>query len=1018
MFTRFAMIVCLSGLLYALGGCDSGARSPATRPAPVTATSLKPSDDALLEDLERRGFLFFWEQADPTTGLVADRASADGGPIRGAASIASTGFGLTGLCIAAERGWITREQAHDRALLTLRALRDTVPNERGFYYHFVDPRTGKRDGQCELSSIDTALLMAGVLTVRQQFPGTDVNRLATELYERVEWPWMLNGGKTFSMGWTPEHGFLDARWDNFSEHAVLSILAIASPTHPVPAECWDAWSRKPVVTYDGKTFMQCPPLFTHQFSHAWVDFRNQRDAYADYWRNSVLATLAHRQFCIDLSATFPGYGPDTWGITSSDGPDGYKSWGGPPATASPPIDGSVVPCAAAGSLPFAKSQCLSAIGHMKDKYGDRAWKRYGFVDAFNPNSGWVNGDVIGIDLGITLLMAENCRSGLVWGRFMANPEIRPAMQRIGFRSTDPTIPDEDRKYLTELARETWQCIDQMVAPSGLPYDNQDKHEWTSVSNIGLYLTDIAAARSMGWISDTEAAARVDATLSSIEKLKTFHGFQQCWNSVKTLGPADYDPMVSVLDTGNFIGGLITVGRAFPQFSSRTDRLIAAMDWSSIYDTKRKALWGGYNTKTQSVNPDWHVDLLGTDARLAAFAAVASGKVPKEAWQSLTRSLESRYKVRYLVPGWQGGGLFMQYINGIWLDDRDTLMGRSAENFAYAQMRHADAIGAPVWGWSACSGPDGTYLGWGGMKDEVVTPHASALAIASFPREVVANLRHLERMGVRKVEIGFLDSVDWRSGQIRQGYLVLDQSMLMLSLVNYLQDGIVQKWVQSDPMVQRGRQLIDDYRVPAYAQNSLCDLAGRTTATRDQRPRSTRAMRFDNWATADWQVLDIDSLEGGDAGVPDMPVAKFAFAWDGAGLHFSIRVVSKTVTNTRPADKLYEQDAIELYIDPANDGLAWGQPADFQFGFAAPDKTWEWFGSGRRVPARITSTAEGYSVESVIPWSTLGVKPGPGLVLGVSPALHYVSPDGTNSVKLNWCWRPEGERVHLGALTLQ
>ena len=411
---------------------------------PARAAETPEADAALLDELQRRSVRYFWEGADARTGLLLDRAGADGGPSaavrsRDVASISATGFGLTGLCIAERRGWIARDEAYARVLTTLRFLADKMPHERGFFYHFVDRGTGRRAWNCELSSIDTALLMAGVLTARQHYRGTEVERLATELYERVDWPWMLAGGETLSMGWKPEGGpegkFLAARWDRFSEHPVLYLLALGSRTHPLPPEAWRAWKREPVVTYAGRRFLQHPPLFVHQFPHAWFDFRGRKDFDGrDFWKNSVDATLAHRQFCVDLGkggdARFAHYGEALWGITSSDSARGYVGWGGPPATDN--LDGTVVPCAAAGSLPFAPAECLQTLRHMRTTYGDRTWKRYGFVDAFNPRTEWVGTDVIGIDVGITVLMAENYRSEWVWECFGKNDEVPRAFVRAGF----------------------------------------------------------------------------------------------------------------------------------------------------------------------------------------------------------------------------------------------------------------------------------------------------------------------------------------------------------------------------------------------------------------------------------------------------------------------------------------------------------------------------------------------------------------------------------------------------------
>ena len=437
-FCRVLRTACVAILFVA-----SGARAGAAEPALV----LTQDEKAFLDDLQRRSFGYFREQADERTGLVRDRAGADGGPSanprsRDVASIAATGFGLTGICIAERRGWVSRDEAFARALATVRFLAEEMPQERGFFYHFVDLRTGKRVWNCELSSIDTALLMAGVLTVRQHFRGTEVDTLATRVYERVDWPWMLAGGRTLSMGWKPPEDstaaaggtFLTARWDHFSEHPILYLLALGSPTHPLPAECWRAWRREPVVTYAGRTFLQHPPLFVHQFPHAWLDFRGRKDFDGrDFWQNSVDATLAHRQFCVDLGKSpdprFKHYGQSLWGITSSDSARGYVAWGGPPATAN--IDGTVVPCAAAGSLPFAPRQCLQTLRHLREAYADKTWKRYGFVDAFNPATGWAAPDVIGIDAGITLLMAENLRTGWVWECAGKDEAVKRGWERAG-----------------------------------------------------------------------------------------------------------------------------------------------------------------------------------------------------------------------------------------------------------------------------------------------------------------------------------------------------------------------------------------------------------------------------------------------------------------------------------------------------------------------------------------------------------------------------------------------------------
>jgi hypothetical protein len=257
-------------------------------------------------------------------------------------------------------------------------------------------------------------------------------RLATMIYERVDFPWMLNGHTTLlSHGWKPEIGFLKPRWDSYSEHLILQLLAIGSPTHAITPRAWTAWSRKR-ITYAGYTYITDGPLFVHQYSHAWVDFRNTQEGwypYVDYFANSVAATRAHRAFCIDLSKEFPDYSENVWGITASDSARGYVAWGGPPRDAA--IDGTIVPSAAGGSLQFTPDISIEALRTMKEKFGATVYGRYGFTDAFNPLTGWVGPDVISINVGIILLSAENLRTGNVWRWFMRNQEIPRAMRLAG-----------------------------------------------------------------------------------------------------------------------------------------------------------------------------------------------------------------------------------------------------------------------------------------------------------------------------------------------------------------------------------------------------------------------------------------------------------------------------------------------------------------------------------------------------------------------------------------------------------
>jgi hypothetical protein len=437
-------VVVLGALLVPTGCASRDSRGVAPAPAPAQRFTLTAADDALLEDLSKRSFMFFWEQADPGTGIVRDRSRTDGSPVptnaRDVGSIASVGFGLGGLCIAAERGWVPRQAAVDRARTTLRFFAGKMENQRGWFFHFVNLRTGAREWSSELSSIDSALLLAGVLTVRQCFADDgEVRQLGEAIYRRVDFNWMLAGDPhLLSHGWKPESGFLASRWDHYCELMILYLLAIGSPTHPIPAESWRAW-RRPTVTFGTWSYVGGPPpLFVHQYAHAWVDFRGWREREApaiDWFENSASATRAHRAFCLSLAKEFPAYTDTMWGITASDSRKGYVAWGGPPREG--PIDGSVVPSAAAGSLMFAPEITLPVVREMRERFGDRIYGRYGFADAFHPTDGWVNPDVIGIDVGITLLSAENLRTGRVWQWFMKNAEIPAAMERAGLVRQGP-----------------------------------------------------------------------------------------------------------------------------------------------------------------------------------------------------------------------------------------------------------------------------------------------------------------------------------------------------------------------------------------------------------------------------------------------------------------------------------------------------------------------------------------------------------------------------------------------------
>jgi predicted esterase len=435
---RVLLRISLAGALWAAVGAATPPAAPTQAPRAGARAALDAEAGAFLEDLSKRSFQFFWEQTDPRTGIVRDRSRTDGSPSSDnhveVGSIASVGFGLTGLCIAAEREWRPRDQILDRARTTLRTFAERVEHHHGWFYHWLNIHTGAREWRSEVSSIDTAILLGGVLSARQCFAADpEVTRLADAIYRRIDFTWMRNGHPTvLSHGWRPETGMIVHRWDAYSEAMMLYILGLGSPTHPLPPASWRAWVR-PVLEWEGFRYVtHAGPLFLHHYSHAWIDFRAWRDPDPphDWFENASIATRANQRYCRTLSTRFPGYSESIWGITASDGRSGYRAWGGPPHD--PDVDGTVVPCAAGGSLMLVPDIALPALEAMKARFGVRLYGRYGFADAFHPTENWFNPDVIGIDLGITLLAAENLRTGRVWNWFMANPEVRAGMARAGF----------------------------------------------------------------------------------------------------------------------------------------------------------------------------------------------------------------------------------------------------------------------------------------------------------------------------------------------------------------------------------------------------------------------------------------------------------------------------------------------------------------------------------------------------------------------------------------------------------
>ena len=401
----------------------------------MDAKSLSIAD--LDNEVERRAFRFFWEQSDRTTGLTLDRArnteGSQGGRI---ASVSSTGYALASLPVAVSRRWVSREAAYSRAILTLRFLNGRLPHEHGWFYHFVDGHTGQRAWNCELSSIDTALLVTGALMCGRYWRGTEVDRLANAVYDRMDWTWMrTNGGAqpdklVLSMGWNPEHGFLPNNWDRYCELMTLYLLGLGSRTSPLPETSWTAWKRNK-ITYGGHESLAGGPIFLHEMAQSFFDFRNQRDRLGwNYWNVSREAVRINRQFCMDNAAHRKTYAPDIWGLNADDYPGGYKAFSAPGDE-----DGTVSPTGAIAAVLFEPALARSAEKAMYYRYGDKIWGRYGFADAFNVDKAWYDPDVIGIDLGMALVALEDVRTGLPWKLLASHPSLHKAWKRAGFHSS-------------------------------------------------------------------------------------------------------------------------------------------------------------------------------------------------------------------------------------------------------------------------------------------------------------------------------------------------------------------------------------------------------------------------------------------------------------------------------------------------------------------------------------------------------------------------------------------------------
>jgi len=400
---------------------------------------LAADEETLLNEIEEKAFRFFEEHHNPHNGLVRDSAPNRSNTASNApASIAATGFALTVYPVAVERGWMNRAVAHALTVRTLEFFLNQAPQHKGFFYHFLNFETGERAGRSELSPIDTALFLSGALFAAEYFDDARIRDLVRKLYERIDFPWMLNKGKTLALAWHPETGFSKHRWDHFDESLLLYVLAIGSPGFPIPAESWKEIFR-PVGSYRDYRMIQMPPLFTHQYPHIWLDLRGQNDGFADYFENSVNASRANRAFCIDQSSKFAGYGPDHWGLSASEGPAGYRAYGAPPGW-TVFHDGTIAPTACGSSIVFTPEESIACLKDLRHHYADTMWGPYGFSDAMNMSKGWFSPNVLAIDQGPLLLMIENYRTGMIW-KFMKQSElIQMALKKIGFRKGTLPLP--------------------------------------------------------------------------------------------------------------------------------------------------------------------------------------------------------------------------------------------------------------------------------------------------------------------------------------------------------------------------------------------------------------------------------------------------------------------------------------------------------------------------------------------------------------------------------------------------
>jgi hypothetical protein len=445
--------------------------------------------DTFLNEVQRRCFAFFWNEAHPATGIVKDRANNFKPDKYEVGSIAATGFGLAALPIGVERKWVTREQARKRALVTLRFFDSKMKPVHGLYPHFINWKNGERYWKCEYSTIDTALLLCGALTAGEYFGG-EVKTLADRLLRKVNWQYWMQDG-FISHGYTPEDKTprMKNGWNDYSESLLLYLLAMGSPYNPVPGDVWDRlrrdWGRYREFSTIGNV-----GLFTDQYTLLFFDLRGLRDTRQDVWEVLRVNTLLNRRYCADNAGKWKGFDADCWGLTAGDGPDGYKGYSAPPRFDN--CDGTLNPHAAGGSYMCTPDLSYVCLRTMFERYRNSIWGRYGFSDGFNPTRDWWGPDVVGIDTGCTLLSIENGRSGLVWRLIKKQPWVRKGIAAAGLKPGKPTgdvLPLAP--YFTELSVESTFTIpaSYLSAWAGKPvfiYGGVTS-DWTTVEWDGVVL---------------------------------------------------------------------------------------------------------------------------------------------------------------------------------------------------------------------------------------------------------------------------------------------------------------------------------------------------------------------------------------------------------------------------------------------------------------------------------------------------------------------------------------------------